>query len=162
MEAFLQIIQRQLENGPEGPAYKANLPPLDLLDVAYEVRDKQCTHLRDKIFAMLGFADKETRKRLQPDYTMSIEDIYRQFEEVLLSRQSKRNTVEQEEREYETILSRAAQKNLAKPRDNLKECLEIFYRSVESGHEESFPRVSQRKHFWDMTRSAFMSGGQRM
>ena len=157
MEPFLQVLQRQLENGPEGLVYKANLPPLDLLDIAYEMRDRKSTDPRDRIFAMLRFADEETRKKLQPDYSMSMEHLYRQFEEVLLSRQSMPSPSKQQRAEDGMKWSRAAQSSFAETRDDLEECWEIV------NHDEKNPSgATQRKRFWDITTSAFMSGGQKM
>jgi hypothetical protein len=84
MDTFLQVLQRQLDNGPECAMYKANLPALDLLDIAYELKNRVTTNPRDHIYAILGFADEETRQKVIPDYSVPAEDLFNWFEQILL------------------------------------------------------------------------------
>ena len=84
LDVFLQVLQRQLDNGPEKTTYKTNTVPYDLLDIAYEMRNRNSADPRDRIYAMLGFADEDTQNKLRPDYAMSVEELFKRFEEVLL------------------------------------------------------------------------------
>lgn len=84
MEPFLQVLQLQLDGGPEKAIYKANRPPMDLLDI--EMRHRVSRDPRDKIYSLLGFADAEIQQKLRPDYSMSVQDVFKQFEDVLLDK----------------------------------------------------------------------------
>ena len=84
LDVFLQVLQRQLDNGPEKTTHKANTVPYDLLDIAYEMRNRNSADPRDRIYALLGLADEGTRNKLRPDYTMSVEELFKRCEEVLL------------------------------------------------------------------------------
>lgn len=123
MEPFLQVLQRQLENGPTSSEYKANLPPLDLLDIAYEMRGRVSTDPRDRIFAMLGFADEETRQKLAPDYTLSLEKLHQRFEEVLLHGRSGLNQRETQDRPAQT--NKTAPGAIVKNPRDLEECWDV-------------------------------------
>ena len=86
MDLLLNLLQRQLENGPEKDLYSRTRQPPDLLDISYEMRHRQAGDPRDRIIALLGLVDEQTRRQLAPDYSMTVGQTHRRFEEALLTK----------------------------------------------------------------------------
>jgi hypothetical protein len=81
MEPMLQVLERQFM---KNHAYRTIPPAPDLLDIAYEMRNRATGDPRDRVYAILGFANYETREHLVPDYAIKVDELWKRFEEVLL------------------------------------------------------------------------------
>jgi hypothetical protein len=75
---LLNILETQMRQAArrEGVTLQRSL-----LDIAYNFRERRCMEPRDKFFAIFSMIenDKGERLRLQPDYTMRLEDVYDDF-----------------------------------------------------------------------------------
>ena len=83
-EPLLKLLVQQEVSGPSqdlGPDIREER---DLLDIAYDMRDRACADYRDRIFAVLGLADPPLNRTLQPDYSMSVEQVYDTFRKAML------------------------------------------------------------------------------
>ena len=77
-QQFQQILRRRGYSS-------AGLQP-DLLDIAYEVKDKHSTDVRDRLYAILGLALIRGSGDVQliPDYTKSLHQVQDDFRRILL------------------------------------------------------------------------------
>ena len=87
-DPFIKLLQMQLEVGPRSAVYMRNRPAADLLDVAYEMRDRQCADPRDRIYGCMGMVGPSGCKGLQVDYSQSVEDTFEYFESLMLQPRS--------------------------------------------------------------------------
>jgi hypothetical protein len=75
---LLDILETQMRQAArrEGVTLQRNQ-----LDIAYDFRDRQSTNPRDKYFAVFNIMrnDKGGELLLQPDYTMEVDEVHRQF-----------------------------------------------------------------------------------
>ena len=74
-----ELLDRQLENGPDAALWARRRPGVDVLSVAYELRNRQAVDARDKMYAILGLLDDETAGKLAPSYTIPIEEAFDKF-----------------------------------------------------------------------------------
>lgn len=88
VEVLIDLLQMQLDTGPHSATWEERRPALDLLDIAYEARDKKSTDPRDRIFALLSLANRTKQSEIRADYTLSVEEVHRQMEFQLLSSSS--------------------------------------------------------------------------
>jgi hypothetical protein len=84
MDLLIDLLQMQLDTGPESAAWKQQRPKLDLLDMAYEAREKKATDPRDRFYAVHRLASGTTETEIVPDYSMSVEELYQRIEKQFL------------------------------------------------------------------------------
>lgn len=77
MDFLLGLLQSQLESGPDADLWANRSRMPDLLELAYSMRNRNATDLRDRIYALLGIANAENQ--IIPDYLKSAEDTYDEF-----------------------------------------------------------------------------------
>jgi len=56
-------------------------PPYRLLDLLHQHRDCEATDPRDKVYGLLGMSGDGEAMKIFPDYTRSVEDVYRDLAE---------------------------------------------------------------------------------
>jgi len=58
-----------------------------LRDLLTENRSKFATDPRDKVFALLGLAEDSTESRFQPDYSKSVQEVYKETTKEVITRE---------------------------------------------------------------------------
>jgi hypothetical protein len=81
LDLLIDLLQMQLDTGPESSLWRQTRPAPDLLDVAYEARHKQATDGRDRFYALLRLANRNGDEGVKPDYTASMQYVYNQIVE---------------------------------------------------------------------------------
>ncbi|KAK5128435.1 hypothetical protein LTR85_003103 [Meristemomyces frigidus] len=90
IDLFLQLLQMQLASGPGSDSYRDSRPLPDLLDMAYEMRHRASVDPRDRLYALLGMASKSHGVVMEVDYSKSVEEVYQDFEKLMLSKTRRR------------------------------------------------------------------------
>ena len=87
LTGIINLLGQQLQQGIRRNGIKvAGLAP-DLLDIAYEVKDKESTDPRNKFYAILGLAlirGADQDHQLRPDYTKTLYEVQDDFRRILL------------------------------------------------------------------------------
>ncbi len=78
LDGILQLLQLQLETGPEAKAFGRSQAPMGLLDTLYELRHRQVHDARDRYYALIGITGRRDAAALVPDYRLSVEKVYSQ------------------------------------------------------------------------------------
>ncbi|KAK0837455.1 hypothetical protein LTR03_012777 [Friedmanniomyces endolithicus] len=88
LEGILQLLQLQLETGPEAKALKRSKAPMGLLDTLYELRHRQVHDARDRYYALIGITGRRDAAALVPDYRLSVEEVYSQVIKLVMMEES--------------------------------------------------------------------------
>lgn len=72
---FLQVLNMQMQHIERQHGMSFMLP-LDILDVAFEMRHRKATDPRDKLFAVMGLVDGNLGGILQSNYSMGVETVF--------------------------------------------------------------------------------------
>ena len=83
MRPLLEMLDFQHANQFSKPWGLCERAAPDLLDLAYSMRDKQCTDPRDKIFGIWGLVDYLAHlEDFKLDYSMSVKQVYEEVARV--------------------------------------------------------------------------------
>lgn len=102
MDTFLQLLQMQLGSSPDSDAYRQTRRLPDLLDMSYDMRNWKSTDPRDKFNALMGLASKSHGVIMEVDYTKSVEEVYHELEQLMLSKQVRQSAEPSAELEDDT------------------------------------------------------------
>ncbi|KAJ9612338.1 hypothetical protein H2200_003935 [Cladophialophora chaetospira] len=87
LTGIITLLGQQLQQALKRRGVKAAALEPDLLDIAYEVKDKQSTDPRDRLYAILGLAEirgADNVHQLRPDYAKSLHQVHEEFRQILL------------------------------------------------------------------------------
>lgn len=79
VDGLLNLLQMQLESGPQSNLWSRRRREADILEFAYSIRDKQSSDIRDRIYALVGLAAKTTDTRIVPSYKKPTETAFEDF-----------------------------------------------------------------------------------
>ncbi|KAK0929066.1 hypothetical protein LTS16_001935 [Friedmanniomyces endolithicus] len=88
LDGILQLLQLQLETGPEAKTFERPKTSLGLLDVVYELRHRQVSDARDRYYALIGITERRDAVALIPDYRLSVEEVYSQVIKLVMMEES--------------------------------------------------------------------------
>ncbi|KIW53558.1 hypothetical protein PV05_09118 [Exophiala xenobiotica] len=87
LTGIIDLLGQQLQQSVRSKGLnRAGLEP-DLLDIAYEVKGKQCVDPRDRLYGILGLAvirGSDEYHQLQPDYSKTLQQVQDDFRQILL------------------------------------------------------------------------------
>jgi hypothetical protein len=78
LKQFLDLLDLQIRHIERERNLNLRRPP-DILDVAFDMRHRQSSDPRDKIFALMGLVEKSNRVIFQPDYRMPVEEMFQKL-----------------------------------------------------------------------------------
>jgi len=81
VDMLVELLQMQLDTGPESRLWKDRRPMPDLLDVAYDTRHRVSSDPRDRFWALLNLVNRSSTQRIFPDYSLPVEEAYLQMEQ---------------------------------------------------------------------------------
>ena len=84
LDLIVDLLQMQLDTGPESSLWRKTRPAPDLLDVAYEARHKNSSDPRDRFYALLRLANRNGDESIKPDYSAPVQHVYNQIAEQYL------------------------------------------------------------------------------
>jgi hypothetical protein len=73
--SFLQILNLQMQYIERTLQKKMDFP-VDILDIAFEMRHRKASDRRDKLFSILGLVDPISGTVLKLDYNMNVEEVF--------------------------------------------------------------------------------------
>ncbi|KAH8702876.1 hypothetical protein GQ44DRAFT_732677 [Phaeosphaeriaceae sp. PMI808] len=87
MDILLQLLDLQVGQQLDKPfILTSHRRPRDLIDHAYDMRDKLCMDPRDKIFALLGLSEGHPMQdNFHVDYSISVDETYQKLWESIRS-----------------------------------------------------------------------------
>jgi hypothetical protein len=80
---LVQVLNLQMQHIERKTKNKIFTVPPDILDIAFEIRHRNATDRRDKLFAIMGLVDQSNGSILQPDYSMNVEMVFQQLLEAV-------------------------------------------------------------------------------
>ncbi|KAK1060488.1 hypothetical protein LTR12_000431 [Friedmanniomyces endolithicus] len=88
LDGILQLLQLQMETGPEAKAFERSKAPMGLLDTLFELRHRQVHDARDRYYALIGITGRRDAAALVPDYRLSVEEVYSQVIKLVMMEES--------------------------------------------------------------------------
>lgn len=82
-DPLLQVLGLQLESGPEHHIWRREQPAPDLLDLAYDLRERKATDPRDRLYALASLRPSVDGRRLIADYSKTVEVVYSEFDDIM-------------------------------------------------------------------------------
>lgn len=83
MQPLLELLDLQLNRlVNESSASKIRRPP-DILDLAYDLRNRQTSDMRDRVFALRGLTKGMLSKPIEVDYCMNVEETYEHLNDLI-------------------------------------------------------------------------------
>ncbi|TKA67505.1 hypothetical protein B0A55_08428 [Friedmanniomyces simplex] len=93
LEGLLQLLQLQLDTGPEAKSFERPRSSLGLLDIVYELRHRRVADPRDRYYALIGVTGRGDAAALTPDYSLSVEEVYGQVIKLVMREEFPRAAV---------------------------------------------------------------------
>ncbi|KAK5697358.1 hypothetical protein LTR97_007496 [Elasticomyces elasticus] len=85
LSSFLQLLTMQLDlSKGEKPFGLFRRHPPTMLDAIYELRHRQVTDPRDRYYALLAVISLGRTARLEPDYSLPVEEVYARVIELVM------------------------------------------------------------------------------
>lgn len=86
LSPLINLLQMQLDTGPQYALWEETRPLPDLLEIAYDTRHRQTADMRDHLYALVTLLYRRLPglvSEFRIDYTMSVEETYEQLYEQL-------------------------------------------------------------------------------
>lgn len=81
-DPLLQVLKLQLESGPDKAVWASKKPKPDPLDLMYNLREREATDPRDRLFALFRLRPFAGGRQLIADYDRSVGEVYKEFEDL--------------------------------------------------------------------------------
>jgi hypothetical protein len=90
LDPLIKILELQLDTGPDKHTWNQADHTPDLLDIAYDMRNRQSADLRDRLFGVIALAQNRghntTNLKNLVDYTKTNMELYQEFARITLPR----------------------------------------------------------------------------
>ncbi|RMY18693.1 hypothetical protein D0867_05162 [Hortaea werneckii] len=83
LSPLINLLQMQLDTGPQYAVWEETRPLPDLLEIAYDTRHRKTSDMRDQLYALVTLLYRRRpslASEFKIDYTMSVEETYEQLQ----------------------------------------------------------------------------------
>lgn len=88
LSPLINLLQMQLDTGPQYALWEETRPLPDLLEIAYDTRHRKTSDMRDQLYALVMLLYRRRPSLVSEfkiDYTMSVEETYEQLQKTIQS-----------------------------------------------------------------------------